>query len=91
MPTLGDIGDEVDVLVDPPRKGCDAAVIRAVAELAPNKLIYISCNHATMCRDIKLFNELAPGYALTLCKAFDMFPGSHHVETLIYLERKKTK
>ena len=88
LPTLGDIGEEIDVLVDPPRKGCDAAVIRAVAALAPNKLIYISCNHATMCRDIKLFNELAQGYELTLCKAFDMFPGSHHVETLCVLSKK---
>lgn len=80
--------ENTDVLVDPPRKGCGAAVMRAIADIMPQKLIYISCNHATMCRDIKLFRDIAQGYEISVCKAFDMFPDTHHTETLCVLERK---
>ncbi len=81
-------GENTDVLVDPPRKGCGAAVMNAIADIKPQRLIYISCNHATMCRDIKLFRDRAQGYEISVCKAFDMFPNTHHVETLCVLERK---
>ncbi len=87
LPTL-DAGAPADVLIDPPRKGCGAAVMRAVAKLSPRKVIYISCNHATMCRDIKALREISPQYQLTACTAFDMFVGTHHVETLVVLSKK---
>ncbi len=82
-------GGDADVLVDPPRKGCGADVMRAIAKAKPKKLIYISCNHATMCRDIKVLADSADcGYGLTDCKIFDMFPNTHHVETLAVFEKK---
>lgn len=79
-------GKVTDVLVDPPRKGCDGAVMRAIADISPNRVIYISCNHATMCRDIKLLSDLN-SYTLAKCELFDMFPNTHHTETLCVLER----
>lgn len=86
------VGGEKDVLVDPPRKGCDGAVIKAVAALTPKRFIYVSCNHATMCRDIRLFLDesaaLGNAYDVNDCRIFDMFPQTHHIETLFCLERK---
>lgn len=87
LPSL-ETGMPTDVLLDPPRKGCGAAVMRAVAALLPRKVIYISCNHATMCRDISVLRDVAPQYELTACTAFDMFAGTHHVETLVVLSKK---
>lgn len=79
---------DCDVLVDPPRKGCGIAVMRAVARLKPARLIYISCNHATMCRDIKEFIDCAGEYSLDTPTVFDMFPSTHHTETLVCLTRR---
>lgn len=91
LPTLN-IEGECDVLVDPPRKGCESVVVDAIAKLKPNRLIYVSCNHATMCRDIRKFLDVAKengeNYELTVCEQFDMFPNTHHVETLVCLARK---
>ena len=78
-----------DVLVDPPRKGCGADVMKAIAKMKPHNIIYISCNHATMCRDIRVFRDNADGYEITECKLFDMFPSTHHVETLCVLSEKR--
>ncbi|MCM1368299.1 MAG: 23S rRNA (uracil(1939)-C(5))-methyltransferase RlmD [Roseburia sp.] len=83
--------NDADVLVDPPRKGCGAQVMRELAEVLPNRLIYISCNHATMCRDIRLFLDAAPDYNIATCKMFDMFPNTHHTEVLVCLERRRDK
>lgn len=77
-----------DVLIDPPRKGCGVAVARAVANVKPNALIYISCNHATMCRDVRAFLDAAPDYIVESVKLFDMFVGTHHTETMLCLKRK---
>ena len=85
---VGDCGDSFDVLIDPPRKGCGEGVARAIAQVKPERLIYISCNHATMCRDIRAFSDVAPDYEIQDCAVFDMFVGTHHVETLICLKRK---
>lgn len=82
---------DFDVLIDPPRKGCGEGVMQAVASSMPNKLIYVSCNHATMCRDIRAFLDVAPDYEITDLKLYDMFPDTHHVETLICLKRKQPK
>ncbi|MDE6401200.1 MAG: 23S rRNA (uracil(1939)-C(5))-methyltransferase RlmD, partial [Clostridiales bacterium] len=78
-----------DVLIDPPRKGCGADVAASIASVRPNKLIYISCNHATMCRDIRAFLDVAPDYELTDCRIFDMFPNTHHTEVLCVLCKKR--
>lgn len=88
---LAELRDDMrgaDVLIDPPRKGCGADVAASIAAVRPDKLIYISCNHATMCRDIRAFLDAAPDYELTDCKIFDMFPDTHHTETLAVIKRK---
>lgn len=73
------------VVVDPPRKGLTEQVIRDVAGMRPSRVVYISCNPATLARDIKLFSDL--NYVLTSAEAFDMFPRTGHVETVGLLKR----
>lgn len=69
------------VIVDPPRKGCDAGLLNIIAnDFAPNKLIYISCDPATLARDSKILNEL--GYKLKEYSPVDLFPSTAHVETV---------
>lgn len=85
---VGELDGSIDVLIDPPRKGCGEAVAKAIAEVKPNTLIYISCNHATMCRDIRAFLDVSPEYNVECIKLFDMFVGTHHTETMICLKRK---
>ncbi len=88
LPRLAERCAGADVLVDPPRKGCGASVMTAIADFEPNRLIYISCNHATMCRDIDLFRDRLPEYELIDCRLFDMFPNTHHTETLVVLQKR---
>ncbi|MGQ7366714.1 23S rRNA (uracil(1939)-C(5))-methyltransferase RlmD [Streptococcus suis] len=73
------------IFVDPPRKGLTDSFIKASASVQPNKLVYISCNVATMARDIKLYEEL--GYKLTKVRPVDLFPNTHHVETVALLSK----
>ena len=82
------ISGGVDILVDPPRKGCGSAVMRAVVAAKPSSVIYISCNHATMCRDIAplISGEYGTEYSIDTVKLFDMFPHTHHSETLVVLK-----
>jgi len=74
------------VLVDPPRKGMDETAVNAVATMRPERVVYVSCNCATMARDILRFNEF--GYKLEKACAVDMFPRTCHVETVVLLIRK---
>ena len=74
------------VVVDPPRKGMDEAAIRAVCSMAPERVVYVSCNPATLARDVLRFSEL--GYALREATAVDMFPRTCHVETAALLSRE---
>lgn len=71
------------IVLDPPRKGCDKSVMDLINLVMPQKIIYISCDSATLSRDIK---NLA-GYKLSVVKPFDMFPNTKHVETFAVLER----
>jgi 23S rRNA (uracil1939-C5)-methyltransferase len=73
------------ITVDPPRKGLAPEVIRSVAEMAPRRVVYVSCDPATLGRDVKRFAE--SGYRAVRAAAVDMFPGTHHVETVCLLER----
>lgn len=73
------------IVVDPPRKGMEEAAIRAVAQMAPERVVYVSCNPATLARDILRFNE--QGYSLAAATAVDMFPRTCHVETVCLLVR----
>jgi 23S rRNA (uracil1939-C5)-methyltransferase len=71
------------VLVDPPRAGLHERVIERVAELAPGRVVYVSCNPATLARDLALFARA--GYATSRVRPFDMFPPAPHVECVATL------
>ena len=71
------------VVVDPPRKGLAESVIRDIAGMKPDRVVYISCNPATLARDVALFTEV--GYSLGDAEAYDMFPRTSHVETVCLL------
>ncbi|MBO6094212.1 MAG: 23S rRNA (uracil(1939)-C(5))-methyltransferase RlmD [Oscillospiraceae bacterium] len=75
------------IVVDPPRKGMDEEAVRNVASMAPDRIVYISCNPATLARDIVRFNSF--GYVLEEAAAVDMFPKTFHVETVALLTRRK--
>ena len=80
-------GIQVDViLVDPPRKGLTESFIKASVSMEPKKITYISCNVATMARDIKLYQEL--GYELKKVQPVDLFPQTHHVECVSLLVKR---
>ena len=74
------------VMVDPPRKGCSAELISTIAEdFKPEKVVYVSCDPATLARDIKIFGE--KGYELKEYTPVDMFPRTSHVETVVLLSK----
>lgn len=79
-------GVKLDVIVvDPPRKGVSRDVIAAMLEMAPKRIVYVSCDPATLARDVKLLRE--GGYALTHAEAFDLFPRCAHIETVVLLSK----
>ncbi|MEA5462782.1 23S rRNA (uracil(1939)-C(5))-methyltransferase RlmD [Leptothoe sp. PORK10 BA2] len=76
----------VDVVVlDPPRKGCDRTVLDALLEISPARIVYMSCNPATLARDLKVLCDQA--YALTMVQPADFFPQTAHVECVAFLEQ----
>ena len=74
------------IVVDPPRKGVSADVIEAIGAMAPQRVVYVSCDPATLARDLKLLT--AAGYTLQTAEAFDLFPRCAHVETVVLLSRE---
>lgn len=73
------------IVVDPPRKGVSADVIEAISAMAPQRVVYVSCDPATLARDLKLLT--AVGYTLQTAEAFDLFPRCAHVETVVLLSK----
>lgn len=73
------------VVLDPPRKGCDENLLSAIADMAPSKIVYVSCDCATMARDAKFLSEY--GYSLKEAHVFDQFPHTAHVESVILMSR----
>jgi 23S rRNA (uracil1939-C5)-methyltransferase len=73
------------VLLDPPRAGAESAVIKGILDLHPASISYVSCDPATLARDLKKL--IAGGYDLNSIAAFDLFPQTHHVETVVRLGR----
>ena len=71
------------LLLDPPRTGAESRVIAGILRLKPRHISYVSCDPATLARDLKKL--MAGGYALDSVAAFDMFPQTHHVETVVHL------
>ncbi len=87
--TLADEGFRPQVIVvDPPRKGLDDTAIRAICDLGPERVVYVSCDCASQARDVKRLYELG-GYALHSIKAFDMFPRTANVETVVLMTSNK--
>ena len=77
------------ITVDPPRKGLAADVVESIAAMQPERVVYVSCDSATMARDVKRFAEL--GYTVTRAAAVDMFPRADHVETVCLLSKLQSK
>lgn len=73
------------VVVDPPRKGLSIEVIDAICGMEPERIVYVSCDVSTQARDLKIFTE--KGYTANKATAVDMFPRTHHVETVVCLSR----
>ena len=73
------------VLLDPPRAGAESAVIKGVLDLAPSRISYVSCDPATLARDLKKL--MAGEFVVESVIGFDMFPQTHHVETVVQLVR----
>ena len=74
------------VVVDPPRKGLNADAIEAIARFAPRKLVYVSCDPATLARDVALLKE--KGFKLQNAQAFDLFPRCAHVESVVTMVKE---
>ena len=70
------------VFVDPPRKGCDKTALETLLKIEPKKIVYVSCNPATLARDVKILEEK---YKLEKVSLVDMFPFTHHVESVALL------
>ena len=77
------------IVVDPPRKGCEEAVLRAIAAAAPKRVVYVSCGAPTLARDAKLLTEL--GYRAERVQCVDMFCWTGAVETVVLLSKLNTK
>ena len=71
------------LLLDPPRTGAESRVIAGILNLKPRRIAYVSCDQATLAGDLKKL--IAGGYTLESIRAFDMFPQTHHVETVVHL------
>lgn len=75
------------IVVDPPRKGCDAALLNTMLDMAPERIVYVSCDPATLARDLKIL--CAEKYTLEKVAVVDQFSHSVHVESVAYLQRVK--
>lgn len=74
------------IVVDPPRKGCDAVCLDTILKMRPERVVYVSCDSATLARDLRYLAD--GGYEVVRVRCCDMFPGTVHVETVVLLERK---
>jgi 23S rRNA (uracil1939-C5)-methyltransferase len=73
------------VITDPPRDGMHKDVVAQLLKIAPQRIVYVSCNSATQARDLALLDE---AYAVTRVRPVDMFPQTHHVENIVLLEKR---
>lgn len=74
------------IVVDPPRKGCDEKCLETMVRMRPERIVYVSCDSATLARDLKYLGEM--GYEVRKWRGCDMFPGTVHVETVCLLNRR---
>jgi len=88
LPKLVEQGVRADVVIlDPPRAGCDPALLEAAVGAGPGRIVYVSCDPATLARDVKILAE--KGYRFVEAQPVDMFPHTGHVETIILLQRRE--
>ena len=76
------------IVVDPPRKGCDEACLNTMLKMQPERIVYVSCDSATLARDLKILCQ--NGYELKKVQAFDQFAHTLHVESCVLLCRTDT-
>ncbi|MGN0791358.1 MAG: 23S rRNA (uracil(1939)-C(5))-methyltransferase RlmD [Christensenellales bacterium] len=89
LPTLVEEGMRLDAaVIDPPRKGCERPALDALADSGVERIVYVSCNPATMARDCRVLADR--GYELIKAQPVDMFPNTHHVETVCLLVRRNS-
>ncbi|MCL2059304.1 MAG: 23S rRNA (uracil(1939)-C(5))-methyltransferase RlmD [Oscillospiraceae bacterium] len=87
VPRLYKDGARADVVVvDPPRKGCDPALLGTIADMGPRTVVYISCNPATLARDLRILDQ--KGYSLESVQPIDMFPQTAHIEVVASLVKQ---
>ncbi|MBO5419639.1 MAG: hypothetical protein J6A22_06090, partial [Bacteroidales bacterium] len=75
------------IVVDPPRKGCDEACLETMLKMQPKRIVYVSCDSATMARDVKMLCE--GGYELKRVRPVDQFGHTVHTETVCLLSNRK--
>lgn len=75
------------IVVDPPRKGCDAVCLDTILKMRPERVVYVSCDSATLARDLRYLAD--GGYVVERGRCCDMFPGTVHVETVVLLSQQK--
>ena len=86
IPELYAKGVKADVVVvDPPRKGCDEVLLRTLADMQPQRIVYVSCNPATLARDLRYLDER--GYRAMEAQPVDMFPWTGHVECVVLMAK----
>jgi len=73
------------IVVDPPRKGCDEVLLDTIVQMAPKRVVYVSCDSATLARDLKYLSER--GYEVQKVQGCDMFSWSGHVESVALLSK----
>lgn len=84
MPKWANQGIKADVIVvDPPRKGCDESLLQTIIEMKPKRVVYVSCNPATLARDLRILED--GGFKTVEVQPVDMFPGTMHVECVAKL------
>lgn len=87
LPRWRKAGIAADVIVvDPPRKGCDRSLLETIIEMKPKRVVYVSCNPATLARDLRILED--GGFRTVEVQPVDMFPHSGHVECVILMVRK---
>lgn len=88
MPNLVEQGLRPDVVIlDPPRAGCEEKVLAAIVKVRPERIVYVSCNPATLARDLAYLDKY--GYSTVKAQPCDMFSRTHHVETIVLMSRAK--
>ncbi len=87
LPSLVKNGMRPDaIVIDPPRKGCEEPVLSAIAESGVRRLVYVSCNPATLARDVKILSSF--GFCVQSVQPVDMFPHTQHVETVVLMTKE---